>query len=630
MSDKPNLLPDGGVIVDLSAPERLNRLMAYDDIASTLTQHEESKLADFVWACFEMSHQKISKRYDAWLEADRAHDVYVPPDATRFREKAVIADTRAVADTVLTYVMSAITGRNPMFQLEGLDRTSRRSAAVMERLLHRDMRNTAGEARIAQMVLDSIRYGFAPTKITWSEDLKSNQVRNFDPRRAFPDPRINWGQWDLMQFIGFADFASFDALNQSGLYPRLRYQPELREAPSSTGSRFNANKWSRENSTGLSIDPKLVNAHNNTRTFALGKARAVNELWLRLTGADVNLPNIDEIWLIVTLLDESHVIRLQLNPYGRCYPTVIGGYYNDYHKSFSQSLYDVLMPLHNIATWLLRSRVDNVQAALNNLIFADPSQINITDLVDRNPWGIVRTLPGAKPGDGVFVASVPDVTRGHWNDIAAISDQKQRVSAASDAQQGMPTADVRTATEIQRMSQLGSQRLGTLSRIMSATTIRPMVRMMVANIQDSLQYEGSLKVDPYNTPGLLSSLVKDGYLDFSIEDLQGKIDYLVIDGTLPSEPSRDPSTWMNIIQLMNQTGLGMEYKLGLMAEEAIRATGIHDLDKFRITPEERGQGMTPSQKIQLMEKLRGANTLPTEDVLNEVGKGNLIPFNGAA
>ena len=73
----------------------------------------------------------------------------------------------------------------------------------------------------------------------------------------------------------------------------------------------------------------------------------------------------------------------------------------------------------------MRSRVDNVQAALNNLIFVDPTQVSIPDLIDRNPHGVVRTLPGAKPGDGVFISQVPDVTKGHWGDITQLSELKQ-------------------------------------------------------------------------------------------------------------------------------------------------------------------------------------------------------------
>ena len=285
--------------------------------------------------------------------------------------------------------------------------------------------------------------------------------------------------------------------------------------------------------------------------------------------------------------------------------------------------------MHDIATYLLRSRIDNVSAALNNLIFVDPTQVSVPDLIDRNPWGVVRTLPGTKPGDGVFIAQVPDVTRGHFNDIAAMSEFKQRVSAASDAQQGMPTSDgIRTATEIQRLTQLGSQRLGVISRVMSATTIRPMVRMMVGNIQDSLTMEGSIKVDPTNMPNQLSSVVEDGYLDYEVsKDLQGDIDYLVIDGTLPLEPTRNAETWMNMLQIMQQTGLNMEYNAGQIAEEAIRAMGITDMDRFRISQEElQAKGASPSQQLSLMEKMRGANVQSQEQVQNEVQKGNLVPM----
>jgi hypothetical protein len=266
------------------------------------------------------------------------------------------------------------------------------------------------------------------------------------------------------------------------------------------------------------------------------------------------------------------------------------------------------------------------------LIFADPTQVSIPDLIDRNPWGIVRTLPGTKPGDGVFIAQVPDVTRGHLTDIEVMSGLKQRVSAASDAQQGMPTSDgIRTATEIQRLTQLGSQRLGVIARIMSSTTIRPMVRMMVANIQDAIDLNGSIRIDRDKMPTQLSDSVEDGYLDYNVsKDLQGEIDYLVIDGTLPLEPTRNAETWMNMLQIMNQTGLNMEYNAGQIAEEAIRAMGITDLDRFRISPEEmQANGPSPSQQLAMMEKMRGASVQPNEQVQQEVDKGNLVPISEA-
>lgn len=88
---------------------------------------------------------------------------------------------------------------------------------------------------------------------------------------------------------------------------------------------------------------------------------------------------------------------------------------------------------------------------------------------------------------------------------------------------------------------------------------------------------------------------------------------------------------MNMLQIMNQTGLVMEYKAGMIAEEAIRAMGITDLDRFRVSAEEmQQQGPSASQQLAVMEKMRGASVQPQEQVEAEVQKGNLVPMGEAA
>jgi hypothetical protein len=623
MSYRASTTQPSHVIVDLA--DHIQKLVAYQDISDDLTDDQEQKLVSYIKACFDLSHSRISKRYDAWRDADRAHDVYVPPDTTEFREKVVIADTRAISDTVLTYMMAALFGRNPMFQLEGLNRRSRTGSLILERVLHQQMRRTAGEAKLAQLLLDCIRYGAAPTKLVWDQSLNQNLIVNFDPRSCFPDPRVSWSEPDRMQFVGFSDRISYSALARTSAYPKLTKYPALRN-PQSAKQGWAANVYKREEGRGLSINPILTNK-DGTSAFHIGDARTVNEIWFSLSGWEINVPSIEHIYLCATVIDENVIIRFQANPYGRQFPLVFGGLYPDAHKSFSQSLYDILLPMHDIATWLMRSRVDNVQASLTNLMFVDPTVVSVPDLIDRNPWGVVRTLSGAKPGDGVFVANVPDVTRGHWNDIMALGELKQRVSAASDAQQGMPTPDVRTATEIARLSQLGSQRLGVLSRIVSAQTIRPLVRMMVSNIQDALAFDGSIKIDPNDMPAALATLTQDGYIDYDAQLFQGEIDYLIIDGTLPVEPTRSPETWMNMLKVMAETGLNMEYDMGKIAEEGIRSLGIADLDRFRINRQQQEQeGLKPNQQLAMLEKMRGASVQPEENVQRDVERGNLVPM----
>ena len=209
-----------------------------------------------------------------------------------------------------------------------------------------------------------------------------------------------------------------------------------------------------------------------------------------------------------------------------------------------------------------------------------------------------------------------------------MSGLKQRLSAASDAQQGMPTAEggVRTATEIQRLSQLGSQRLGVLSRIISATSVRPMARMMVANVQDFFGDSGAIRIPDSDSASGLTDMVQDGYLDFNLQDIQGEIDYLVVDGTLPLEPTRNAETWINMLKMLNETGMAMEYNSGKIVEEAIRSMGVSDLDQFKISKEQTAKGPTPSQQMMMMEKLRGANVQPQGDIQDQVQKGNLVPM----
>jgi len=85
-----------------------------------------------------------------------------------------------------------------------------------------------------------------------------------------------------------------------------------------------------------------------------------------------------------------------------------------------------------------------------------------------------------------------------------------------------------------------------------------------------------------------------------------------------------------MLQIMSQTGLNMEYNAGQIAEEAIRAMGITDLDRFRISNEQmQSQGLSPSQQLALMEKMRGASVQSNENVQREVEKGNLVPISQA-
>ena len=153
--------------------------------------------------------------------------------------------------------------------------------------------------------------------------------------------------------------------------------------------------------------------------------------------------------------------------------------------------------------------------------------------------------------------------------------------------------------------------------------------MMTSNIQDFFSKDGSIRISDSDSASAVASMVEDGYLDFNISEIQGDIDYLVVDGTLPLEPTRNAETWINMLKTLNETGMAMEYNSGKIVEEAIRSMGVSDLDQFKIGKEQQAEGPTPSQQMMLMEKARGASVQPQQQVENEVQKGNLIPMSEA-
>ena len=88
---------------------------------------------------------------------------------------------------------------------------------------------------------------------------------------------------------------------------------------------------------GLNVDPVFNPTTEDSSSFQLGSARTVDEIWFRVQGWEIGMPQAGTVYLTATILDEEVCIRFQLNPYGKQLPFVFGSLYHDSHKTFSQS-----------------------------------------------------------------------------------------------------------------------------------------------------------------------------------------------------------------------------------------------------------------------------------------------------
>ena len=80
---------------------------------------------------------------------------------------------------------------------------------------------------------------------------------------------------------------------------------------------WSSHTWHKEEGNGWNINQTEINDSNDVGYFRVGKSHVVDEAWIVFNGADIGMPGLGQVWMVVAILDERFVIRCQLNPYGQ-------------------------------------------------------------------------------------------------------------------------------------------------------------------------------------------------------------------------------------------------------------------------------------------------------------------------
>lgn len=598
-----------------------NALVERENAAKFLDKETEKKLIDYVHAHFDLSYERMSKRYDYWKDAEVTHDMYVPSrvideskrkksySGGRIIDQIKTPYSRSISDTICTYNL-AIFGGAPPFRIEPTSRdTSRKSARILEQRLHHNMRRVGYEQRLYQIFLDNNRYGMAPVANFYGED--GNVPVNIDPWSYFPDPRVTAQNRHEADFIGYRTWASLTAMHRRGHYDNLDRVVDARPSLA-----WSANQFLKDTIRDQSVDPTLPGNYGTDykNYFGLGTAHVLNTLYVYMDPRRLDIPAPFGLYRIV-VVDENVVVQFDASPYPHgSIPIIHGEGQYDAHKTFASSLYDLLMPLQRYQDWLLRTRVENVQSIVQNRLVVDPNRVNIKDILDPNAARLVRTLPGANPGDAILPLQVPDATRNYWQDLDTAGQLMQRVAAASDTAQGIQAETQRTATEIARLTALGQQRLGMQARLLSSTTVRPLVRQMISNLQ-FFEVDGGMVSIPEES----TADNPTGDTKYSRGDILGDFDYVVVDGTLPQSPEENSENLIRSIRVLSETGAAQNYDMDMFVERLIESFGFTDVENWKKQPGE----VMPDEQI--MQQLQAGNLVPMGQAAQEMGQPGVVP-----
>lgn len=152
------------------------------------------------------------------------------------------------------------------------------------------------------------------------------------------------------------------------------------------------------------------------------------------------------------------------------------------YKVIGLSYHDLTEDLQRVKTVLTRQVLDNVYLSNNQRNVVLEGQVNLDDLLNPRPGGIVRakSLDAVRPLEVPFVAAAGAEL---INQIDAIRDTRTGVTEMNSALNGEALAKGNVGSEgIAAMMQAGVQRLELVARVLAETGIKRIYQLLLKNV----------------------------------------------------------------------------------------------------------------------------------------------------
>lgn len=603
-----------------------------DFIQKALAQRKQEKdvtdLFEKVKDLVEISRDQMSQYYDSWDKANdlsknrRAEDT----NDRRAKErkeptKMVVPLTSAQIDTFVSFSYMLFTQREKFFEIDGIGSEDAYGAKLAESLLERDLRVSNLRGTILTQWLKNIaKYNVGIIKHGWVEDtvmeeqevmmessvedeasaalgltapasvrtemvpvttFAGNKLVNVSPYRFFPDPRFPISRFQEGEFCASEDDYSVSRMKQmeaKGVVAGMEYVKEVNESvlKDRRVSVRRANKSTitttdfKSNYIITEVDIELIPAEVTINNKPLGKEK-------------------EPVKFLVWYANDDRIIRLERQGYAHNnFLYRVGQYDVDDDEYIGQSLPDILDKLQDAITWFINSRVTSVRKVIDNKLIVDPRGIDIKALKNRDP--IILLKPAAQGGDvNRFIKqlNVADVTGGNLADVAQLNSLAKEATGLNENLIGQYASGRRSASEANTVNANATARIKKICDGIWFTALAPLAEDLIANHQAFLDVEQLIKLvgevnsmDPTAQAGISS------FVSVTREDIQGKFNFAVYDGTLPSDRQRNAASLMELLEIIFKSpqmlqSMDMdEISIGLLIKEILKLKGVKNLERF--------------------------------------------------
>lgn len=233
---------------------------------------------------------------------------------------------------------------------------------------------------------------------------------------------------------------------------------------------------------GYDIPDDVATEHDTNRQEDAARDQYAENAWLHDSSTDPAMRRVRCRWIWLRYdMDEDgisellHVIRIgnevfeveQVNriPVAVLCPDPLP------HRHVGNAVADVVIDIQRIKTVILRDGLDNLRQTNNARTFLNPDKVNLDDQLVSRPGGIVRGKSGKNAvfGQDYAPITVPFVFPQAMEGLQYMDQVRESRTGVGDYFNGMdPNALNKTATGIQQLSTMASQRVEQIARNFSS------------------------------------------------------------------------------------------------------------------------------------------------------------------
>ena len=614
-------------------------------------------IKSFILEQARTSASVMSNNHDQWNQLDEKMTAYIPTTVkeeelkNKDRRKpvsVVFPYSFVIAETILSYLVSAFFPE-PMFRYEGTSPEDIVGGIMLENVINAHCNRNKVALSLHTMFRDAIVYGMGVGVPLWTkkygkkvvkqetgtfdflakfkktgqervlEDailFEGNSLQNIDPYHYLPDPNVAVHDVQSGEFSGYVEETNlFSLLNMEQTDDDIFNVEYVKHIMKKKTSIFPADASKRQEKSGGSTEKN---------TTSLNPADVI---WMNVTlipnmfgTADQKLGDSQypEKWSFGLAGDDVVIMAKPLGLTHDDYPTAVISPDFDGYSPTSVSRLAIEFGLQEILDWLLNSHIANVRKSINDMIIVDPYLVNINDLKDPGEGALIRLR---RPGWGRGVDKVAqqlqinDITRNNIGDASFVMGMMDKVGAADNAVQGnlrQGGPERLTKSEFQGTMSGAVNRLGRVARVIGLMGMQDIGYFFAHHTQQLMSEETYVK-----TTGRWQETLQREYggkiernrMKVTPWDLLIDYDVMIRDGSVPG--SNFSESWIQMYQILaSNPELANNFEMVRIFKHIARGMGAKDVEQF----ERVGVPATTAQ------------TMPDEQVADQVEKGNLLPL----